>query len=613
MAADSQPQEVQPSDLFGRWLAHHEQQVTDEPSDEAGPDGAGTDPAPPAPRRSPRAAVPSSALANDPVIGRRVAPPSDFGGRRPATHGSGTASAPDREPPPGWEPIVMRSARKKTETPLDRPGRLARLKARLIDPAEPAEDFAPVADPPQPPAVLPPAPRTQPPAVRVTPPPVPLPAAPAPAARSIEETIRAAVAPRAEQVVRPAPVVEAEPELVALVEPEPVVAAEPLVEPEPVPPEPAARSIEETIRAALAPRVELFVEPVVEAEPVAVAEPEPVIEPGPLVQVEPEPVAQPDPQRVAEPRPMRLVGRPRRPEPAVQVEPEPVVVAEPVVEPEPEPKPEPEPEPETIEAEPEPAPVPEPPPADEAPAAQVAAPNAQKSFRLRARTTSTSTSAGAGPSHKAPVRPVRAGDAARELVAAKAAARAASPTPQPERRAPAPPEEVEPEPVEVEPPLKEQLAISKQDEVAEQMPGVYAFVPKRSVRRVLTLCLLAGLATSAYFVRAAVEVKETPAIGLAAIIVLATGMVWAIRAGASVTTLTVRQGQLEVVQQGGKHVFDMASEYTMVEVHGEPGRRGWKVLFPRRGMAPFAIDASMVDPDDFMRVLRFFRPSLVHH
>ena len=32
---------------------------------------------------------------------------------------------------------------------------------------------------------------------------------------------------------------------------------------------------------------------------------------------------------------------------------------------------------------------------------------------------------------------------------------------------------------------------------------------------------------------------------------------------------------------------------------------------PRHGT--FTVDASMVDPDDFMRVLRFFRPQLVHH
>ena len=141
------------------------------------------------------------------------------------------------------------------------------------------------------------------------------------------------------------------------------------------------------------------------------------------------------------------------------------------------------------------------------------------------------------------------------------------------------------------------------------MPGVYKFAAKRTSRRLLTISLLIGLVASAYFVRAAVEVKDTPSIGLAAIAVLATVMVWAIRSGASVTTLEVHQGQLQVIQQGGRFIFDLSSQYTRFEVHGEPGHRGWKVLFPRRGMAPFTVDASMVDPDDFMRVLRFFRPS----
>ena len=145
------------------------------------------------------------------------------------------------------------------------------------------------------------------------------------------------------------------------------------------------------------------------------------------------------------------------------------------------------------------------------------------------------------------------------------------------------------------------------------MPGVYKFAAKRTSRRLLTISLLIGIVASAYFVRAAVEVKDTASIGLAAIVVLATIMVWAIRGGASVTTLEVHQGQLQVVQQGGRFIFDLSSQYTRFEVHGQPGHRGWKVLFPRRGMAPFTVDASMVDPDDFMRVLRFFRPQLVHH
>ena len=143
------------------------------------------------------------------------------------------------------------------------------------------------------------------------------------------------------------------------------------------------------------------------------------------------------------------------------------------------------------------------------------------------------------------------------------------------------------------------------------MPGVYKFAAKRTSRRLLTISLLIGLVASAYFGLAAYEVKETPSIGLAAIVVLATAMVWAIRAGASVTTLEVHQGQLQVIQQGSRYIFDMASEYTPVEVRGQPGKRGWKVLFPRRGMEPFSIDATMVDPDDFMRVLRFFRSEFV--
>lgn len=197
-------------------------------------------------------------------------------------------------------------------------------------------------------------------------------------------------------------------------------------------------------------------------------------------------------------------------------------------------------------------------------------------------------------------------DAARELVAAKARARAAAPAapaaePQPE--APALPSAA----ANLAPRLAK---ITRHEDVAAEMPGLYAFKPKRTVRRLLTIALLAALAVTASFARIAVEARSSVTIGVAVIAGFATVMVWAIRAGASVTTLAVHQGQLEVVQQGARFVFDMASPYTMLELHGQPGQRGWYVLFPRRGMPPFKVDASMVDPDDFMRVLRFFRPEL---
>ena len=145
------------------------------------------------------------------------------------------------------------------------------------------------------------------------------------------------------------------------------------------------------------------------------------------------------------------------------------------------------------------------------------------------------------------------------------------------------------------------------------MPGLYEFEPRRSSRLALTVCLLAGIVASTLLVRPAVQTRDTPSIGLASVAVLATALVWAIRAGTSVTRLAVRQGQLEVLHQGGRLVFDLAGDHTVPEVHGRPGGRGWRVVLPRGDQEPFVVDASIVDADDFMRVLRFFKPHLAEH
>ena len=142
----AQPQDSESNDLFGRWLAHHEQQS----GDAGGVDDitAESSPPPRASRRLPTAAVASSAVQGDPLIGSRIVPPSNFGARRQAANApqrTGAVNELDREPPAGWEPIVMRSVRKKVEeaeakqTPkqAERRGRLQRLKARLVDPVEP--------------------------------------------------------------------------------------------------------------------------------------------------------------------------------------------------------------------------------------------------------------------------------------------------------------------------------------------------------------------------------------------------------------------------------------------------------------------------------------------
>jgi hypothetical protein len=41
-----------------------------------------------------------------------------------------------------------------------------------------------------------------------------------------------------------------------------------------------------------------------------------------------------------------------------------------------------------------------------------------------------------------------------------------------------------------------------------------------------------------------------------------------------------------------------------------PGLPGWKVIIEQRDQDPFVINAAMVDPRAFMRVLRYYRPDL---
>jgi hypothetical protein len=143
-----------------------------------------------------------------------------------------------------------------------------------------------------------------------------------------------------------------------------------------------------------------------------------------------------------------------------------------------------------------------------------------------------------------------------------------------------------------------------------EMPSVYEFTPLKASRRFLSLMLMGGLILSAYLGYGAYLSREPIDIGIAAIVIFATLVIWGIRAGASVTRLTLRSGQLEIVRQGGRQVFDLSSHYTPIEVVGKPGSKKWKVLFLRRGMAPAVVDSTMVDSRDFMRILGFFRPDL---
>ena len=142
-------------------------------------------------------------------------------------------------------------------------------------------------------------------------------------------------------------------------------------------------------------------------------------------------------------------------------------------------------------------------------------------------------------------------------------------------------------------------------------PGARAdldFPPRRGTRRVLALAVLLMLVATAGAAWQVREEADPESVTLLACLAALTLFAWAVRAGSAQTRLSVRGGQLEVRTGGRRTTFDLSSAHTPIEVIGRPGRRGWKVVFGRGSMRPFTVDAGLVDPHAFMRVLRQYRP-----
>lgn len=94
-------------------------------------------------------------------------------------------------------------------------------------------------------------------------------------------------------------------------------------------------------------------------------------------------------------------------------------------------------------------------------------------------------------------------------------------------------------------------------------------------------------------------------------IALTLGLAWgAARTKVVPIEVSVVRGMVYVQQGESSHRFDLRKPETAVDMVGRPGDSGWAVHFGRRGMDPFVIDASMVDPDHFTRQLREYRPEL---
>jgi len=74
--------------------------------------------------------------------------------------------------------------------------------------------------------------------------------------------------------------------------------------------------------------------------------------------------------------------------------------------------------------------------------------------------------------------------------------------------------------------------------------------------------------------------------------------------------VSVGRGMVYIDSSSNSYRFDLRQPTTEVEMTGQPGESGWQVRFLRRHLDPFTVDASMVDPVEFVRQLREWRPEL---
>ena len=322
-------------------------------------------------------------------------------------------------------------------------------------------------------------------------------------------------------------------------------------------------------------------EPEPEPEPVAVEpEPEPVdVEPEPVA-VEPEPVeAEPDPVE-PQPEPVDV-----EPEP-VAVEPEPVEAEPDPVEPEPEPvavkaepepvalEPEPEPEAVVVEAEPElvqPEPEPEP---TLSPATGLSAALAAAALRVESEPEKPFV-----PDRK-PSTPEKAPEPERGYT--------------PAERLPAFVASNKPKP----PPK------------ADDWPAVTEFAPRKGTRTIAGVLLSAALIAAGISGYLAWQERTAATLGILVTLFILVLVIWATRASSEPAHLKINSGHLTVQQSSGIRHFDLASKYTPLTVKGRPGLPGWKVIIEQRDQDKFVINSSMVEPKEFMRVLRYYRPDL---
>lgn len=145
---------------------------------------------------------------------------------------------------------------------------------------------------------------------------------------------------------------------------------------------------------------------------------------------------------------------------------------------------------------------------------------------------------------------------------------------------------------------------------ADQALHTIFFRPRKHARRLYTVLFLLALAATVVLGATAWRLRTTTGYELTAVAAGLTAILYAVRAGSATATMTVTGGSLEIRRGGSRTTLDLASPHLRLEVVGRPGGRHWKVLFLRPSLPAYVVDASMVDPGEFMRVLRYYRQDL---
>jgi hypothetical protein len=185
-------------------------------------------------------------------------------------------------------------------------------------------------------------------------------------------------------------------------------------------------------------------------------------------------------------------------------------------------------------------------------------------------------------------------------------------------RAAAPPPPVAAPPVAAPAPAPAQQAApqappTRQGEPKIKPDGVPDLVEFRSPSSSAVVTVLLGigaLVAAGFAVYEAYldQLTTTPGLVASAITLLLAIVVG--RSKGSAGQVWLEHGVLHVDEGDSHRRFDLTTPNTKAEMVGEPGDRRWKVLFLRKGMAPYEVNARLVDPQEFADALRPWRPRL---